>query len=398
MTDNPARRPSRTTLYRWSALAGLAVFGLGLALLAWPAGQLDAQPAPPPGGPPGGPGAAQAQTVSVATAEARDLPVVLTGLGTVTPLATVTVKSQISGYLTRVAFSEGQTVKRGALLAEVDSRPYQALLAQYQGTLAKDQAQLDNARRDLARYRTLAAQDSISGQNLDTQAATVRQYEGVVKTDQAQVETQKINIDYCHITSPIDGRVGLRQVDAGNYVTASDSSGLVVVTQMTPISVLFTLPEDNLPQIRARLRAGASLPVAAYDRANSTKLADGTLATLDNQIDTSTGTVKLRAIFANADDALFPNQFVNARLLVDTVKGAVTVPLAAVRHGSGGDSLYVVEDGNVAHLRNVETGRGDGDRIAITRGLALGERVVTDGADRLRDGAKVKVAAPGQGK
>jgi membrane fusion protein, multidrug efflux system len=351
-----------------------------------------AEAAPPPGSGPGPFGATAPQSVAIAMAEKHDIPIILTGLGTVTPLATVTVKSQISGYLTKIDFAEGQMVRRGDLLAEVDPRPYEALLEQYQGALDRDKALLDNARLDLARYRKLASQDSISKQNVDTQAATVRQYEGTVRADQAQVDAEKLNLVYCRITAPVDGRVGLRQVDTGNYVTASDTDGIVVVTQVLPISVLFTVPEDAVPQIRARLHAGAKLTAAAYDRSNKTKLADGTLDTLDNEIDTTTGTLKLRALYPNIDDALFPNQFVNARLLVDTVHDAITVPLTAVQNGAQGSSVYLVDADNKAHLRKIAVGIADTERVAVTAGLALGDKVVTDGADRLRDGATVSIA------
>ncbi|MDR3438655.1 MdtA/MuxA family multidrug efflux RND transporter periplasmic adaptor subunit [Telmatospirillum sp.] len=332
------------------------------------------------------------ESVAIATAESRDIPIVLSGLGTVTPLATVTVKSQISGYVTQIAFTEGQMVHKGDLLVQIDPRPHQALLDQYEGTLAKDQALLDNARLDLKRYRTLAGQDSISGQSVDTQAAVVRQYEGTVRADRGQVEAEKLNLLYCRITSPVDGRVGLRQVDLGNYVAASDSTGIVVVTEVTPMSVLFVLPEDKVPQVRTRLRTGATLQVIAYDRSNSTKLAEGNLSTLDNQLDTATGTLKLRALFPNKDDSLFPNQFVNARLLLDTVRDAVTIPVAAVQKGADGRSVYVVDNENKVHLRKIETGATDSERVAVTKGLKTGERVVTDGLDRLQDGMVVTIA------
>ena len=335
------------------------------------------------------------ESVTVASAEYHDIQIILSGLGTVTPLATVTVKSQISGYLTQVAFTEGQLVHKGDLLAQVDPRPYQVLLDQYEGTLAKDQALLDNARLDLKRYQILARQDSISGQTVDTQAATVRQYEGAVRTDRGLVEAQKLNLVYCRITSPIDGRVGLRQVDIGNYVEASDTTGIAVVTEVAPISVIFVLPEDCVPQLRARMREGAKLPVTAYDRSNTTKIAEGKLSAIDSQFDTSTGTLKLRAIFPNTDDALFPNQFVNARLLLDTVHDAITVPLAAMQNGADGKMVYVVDDGNKVHMRKIQTGVADTERVAVTAGLKAGERVVIDGANRLQDGATVSIAQAG---
>jgi multidrug efflux system membrane fusion protein len=344
------------------------------------------------GGPPGMGGS---ESVAVASAQLHDIQIILSGLGTVTPLATVTVKSQISGYLTQVAFTEGQFVHKGDLLAQVDPRPYHALLEQYEGTLAKDQALLDNARLDLKRYQALIRQDSISGQTVDTQEATVRQYEGAVRTDRGLVEAQKLNLIYCHITSPIDGRVGLRQVDIGNYVESSDTTGITVVTEVAPISVIFVLPEDSVPQLRARLRQGASLPVTAYDRSNTTKIAEGKLTAIDSQFDTSTGTLKLRAIFPNTDDALFPNQFVNARLLLDKVCNVVTVPLAAVQNAAEGKMVYVVEDGNKVHMRKIQTGVADAERVAVTAGLKADERVVVDGANRLQDGATVSIAPAG---
>lgn len=335
------------------------------------------------------------ESVAVASAGVHDIQVILSGLGTVTPLATVTVRSQISGYLTRVGFTEGQFVRKDDLLAQVDPRPYQALLEQYEGALARDQALLDNARLDLKRYQALIKQDSISRQTVDTQAAAVRQYEGEVRVDRGQVDAQKLNLAYCRITSPIDGRAGLRQVDVGNYVQPSDSTGITVVTQVAPISVIFVLPEDCVPQLRSRLRREAALPVAAYDRSNTTKIADGKLSAIDSQLDTSTGTLKLRAIFPNTDDALFPNQFVNARLLLDTVRDAVTVPLAAIQTGADGKMVYVVDDGNRAHSRKIQTGVADSERVAVTAGLKAGERVVTDGANRLQDGAAVSIAESG---
>lgn len=379
-----ARHPRRRAVIYGAVLvvAGAAAF---LVSTHRPAAQMGGPGAMRPGG---------LESVAVAAAETRDIPVVLSGLGTVTPLATVTVKSQISGYLTRIAFTEGQLVHKGDLLAEVDPRPYQALLEQYEGTLAKDKALLDNARLDLKRYQTLVEQDSVSRQTLDTQASTVRQYEGTVRADQGQVDTEKLNLIYCRIVSPIDGRVGLRLVDIGNYVTASDSTGVVVVTEVAPISVLFVLPEDKVPQVRARLRAGATLPVSAYDRSNSTKLADGALSTLDNQLDTTTGTLKLRALFPNKDDSLFPNQFVNARLILDTVRGAVTIPQSAVQNGADGRAVYVVDGDSKVHLRKIETGISEAGVVAVTSGLKAGERVVTDGADRLQDGAQVSIVGP----
>ncbi len=330
-----------------------------------------------------------ATPVVVASAVTGDIPEVLDALGTVTPLATVTVKTQIAGQLTRIAFKEGQTVKAGDFLAQIDPRPYQAQLEQYRGQLARDQALLREARLDLARYQTLVAQDSIARQQLDTQRSLVDQYLGAVATDQAEVDTARLNLTYCHITAPVSGRVGLRQVDQGNYVQTSDSGGIVVITQEQPISVVFTLPEDDLPAVARRLRAGARLPVEAFDRAQSVKLADGTLATLDNQIDSTTGTVKLRALFSNSEEALFPQQFVNAVLHLDTLRGVTVIPSAGVQRGVDGTFVYVVKADNTVTMRPVTLGPVSGERVAVLKGLKAGEQLVVDGTDRLREGSKV---------
>ena len=330
--------------------------------------------------------------VGVSPVATGDMPVTLTQLGTVTPLATVTVKTQISGYLVQVAFKEGQMVTKGDFLAQIDPRPYQVALEQAQAQLAKDQALLKNAQLDLQRYNTLVAQNSIAKQTRDTQVSLVAQYEATVKADQAQIDAQKLNLTYCRIISPVTGRVGLRQVDAGNYVQTSDPNGIVVVTQLQPISVIFTLPEDNLPEVMKRVRSGASLPVTAFDRTGSTELATGKLDTVDNQIDTTTGTVKLRATFDNEQDALFPNQFVNVKLLVNTLHNADVVPNAAIQRGAPGTFVYVVKPENTVGVQKVKLGPTDGQRIAILSGVEPGENVVIDGADRLRDGAKITVA------
>jgi multidrug efflux system membrane fusion protein len=327
--------------------------------------------------------------VATVAAAKGDMPIVLGALGTVTPLATVTVKTQINGQLTQIAFQEGQTVHKGDFLAEIDPRPYQAALDQMQGQLLRDQALLRNAEVDLQRYRTLVSQDSIARQQLDTQEALVRQYQGTVKADQAMVDNAKLNLAYCHIASPATGRVGLRQVDQGNYVQVSDANGLVVITQEQPITVIFTLPEDNLPAVLKRLRAGATLAVTAYDRSQQTKLATGVLSTVDNQIDTTTGTVKLRAQFANDDEALFPNQFVNVQLLVDTQHDAIVVPSSAIQRGAPGTFVYEVQPDSTVKVVAVKLGPTSNDQVAIASGLKEGDKVVTDGADKLRDGAKV---------
>ena len=330
--------------------------------------------------------------VGVAPVEKGDMPVTLSQLGTVIPLAMVTVKTQISGYLMQVAFREGQMVKAGDFLAQIDPRPYQVALAQAEAQLAKDQALLKNAQLDLVRYNTLVSQNSIAKQTRDTQEALVGQDQATVKGDQAQIDVQKLNLTYCRIISPVTGRVGLRQVDAGNYVQTSDPNGIVVVTQLQPISVIFTLPEDNLPEVMKRVRAGATLPVTAYDRTGTTELGKGRLDTVDNQIDTTTGTVKLRAIFDNEQETLFPNQFVNVKLLVDTRQDTEIVPSSAVQRGAPGTFVYVVKPDHTVAVQIVKVGPTDGQRIAIASGLQPGESVVIDGADRLRDGAKVTVA------
>jgi len=335
--------------------------------------------------------------VVTATAAKGDIDITLKALGTVTALATVTVKTQISGQLTEVAFTEGQTVHAGDFLAQVDPRPYQLALAQYEGQLRRDQALLAAAKVDLARYQKLVAQDSIARQQLDTQAALVQQYEGTIETDGAQVNNAKLNMAYCHISSPVTGRVGLRQVDPGNYVQTSDANGLVVITQMKPISVIAAVPEDWLPALMKRLHTGATLPVVAYDRADSVKLATGTLTTLDNQIDTTTGTIKLRAQFENADESLFPNQFVNIRVLVDTLHDVTVIPMVAVLRGAPGTFVYLVQPDNSVKVRPIALGPVSDDKVAILSGLEPGDRVVIDGADKLRDGAHVTVPAAESG-
>jgi multidrug efflux system membrane fusion protein len=358
------------------------VIGLVAAAVLWPRhGNSKSAPA------------AQAQaTVLVAPVVKEDVPIVVQALGTVTPLSTVTVKSQISGYLTNVAFKEGQRVRKGDLLAQIDPRPYQASLSQSQGQLIRDEALLKNAQLDLARYQRLLSQDSTSHQLVDTAAATVSQYQGTVQSDRAQIKAQKLNIEYCRITSPIDGRLGLRQIDAGNFVQASDNTGLVVISQMRPMSVMFIVPQTQLGPILKRFNTGAVLPVTAYDGADSAVLEKGALQTIDNQIDTSTGTVKLRAVFSNQDDAMFPNQFVNVLILVDTVAGALTVPSAAVQHGPSATYVYTVDPGGIVAARAIVTGAEYQDRTSVLSGLVVGDRVVIDGVSRLTDGMKVSVA------
>ncbi|HVH73952.1 MAG TPA: MdtA/MuxA family multidrug efflux RND transporter periplasmic adaptor subunit [Stellaceae bacterium] len=336
--------------------------------------------------------------VGVAPVTRGDMPITLTGLGTVTPLATVTVQSQISGQLTEVGFRQGEMVQKGQFLAQIDPRPYQVALEQAQGQLAKDEAFLANARRDLARYDTLVAQNSVARQTRDTQASLVQQYEATIQSDKAQIDAQKLNLAYCHIVAPVAGRVGLRLVDPGNYIQVGQSTGIVVITQMDPMSVIFSIPENSLSPVLARLRAGAGLTAYAYDQTESELLATGKLEAVDNQINTTTGTVNLRAIFANPKDLLFPNQFVNVRLLVDTLKNTLLVPTAAVQRGAPGTYVYLVEANNTVKVQPIKLGPAGATDDAVNSGLSAGDRVVVDGADRLRAGAKVQVVAPPAGK
>jgi membrane fusion protein, multidrug efflux system len=333
--------------------------------------------------------------VGVVPVAKGDMPVVLNQLGTVTPLTTVTVKTQISGYLMQVAFHEGQRVNKGDFLAQIDPRPYEVALEQARAQLAKDQALLKNALLDLQRYNTLVAQNSLAKQIRDTQEALVGQYQATVKADQAQVDAQKLNLTYCRIITPVTGRVGLRLVDPGNYVQMSDPNGIVVITQLKPISVMFTTPEDNLPEVMKRLRAGATLDVIAYDRSGTNEIARGRLDTVDNQIDPTTGTVKLRAIFDNEEENLFPNQFVNIKLIVNTIREADILPNSAIQRGAPGTFVYVVKPNRTVAVQKVTLGPTDGQRVAIMSGLQPGDSVVVDGTDRLRDGAKVTVASAG---
>jgi multidrug efflux system membrane fusion protein len=335
--------------------------------------------------------------VGVAVVAKGDLPITLRGLGTVTPLATVTVKTQINGQLMQIGFKEGQRIKKGEFLALIDPRIYEAQLVQFRGQLVRDQAQLANAKLDLGRYQKLSSQDSIAHQTLDTQLATVQQDEGIVQNDQGLVESAQVNLAYCRIESPVDGQVGLRQVDAGNYVQPSDSNGIVIITQMQPISVIFTLPEDNVWQVTRRLHDGAALTITAYDRTDTTEIAAGTLATTDNQVDTSTGTVKLRAVFPNDKEELFPNQFVNAHLLVDTLHDATLLPVAAVQHGAPGTYVYIVNSDQTVSVRTVKLGPGDDQHVSVISGVTPGETVVVDGVDKLRDGARITIPSkPGE--
>lgn len=387
----PATMVAAPRRRRWLSIV-FVVAGIGLAaLLAWRLATNSSSTGGSGAGPggPGGGGRRGQTTVSVAKAVTADIPITLDALGTVVSPQTATVRTQIAGTLFSVAFKEGQLVRKGQMIAQVDPRPYKLALDQAQGTLMRDQALLSAAKVDLERYQTLLKQDSIARQQVDTQAALVRQYEGTVVTDRGVVGNARLNLDYTSIKAPVAGRAGLRTTDVGNYVTPGDAAGIVVITQVAPIDVLFTVPQDRVPQVAARLRAGASLPVTAFDRDGGTVLAQGRFSTLDNQIDTTTGTVKAKARFANADGALFPNQFVNARLLVDTVAGAVTVPASAVRTGPQGSFVFVVVPPRTAKLTLVTVGPANGENVSIAKGLAAGATVVTEGADRLKDGGQI---------
>jgi membrane fusion protein, multidrug efflux system len=346
----------------------------------------------------GGGGPNSAVAVTVATAASGDIEVRIPALGTITPLATVTVRPQVSGILTKIAFQEGQLVKAGQFLAEIDPRPYEAALEQAKGNLRRDQALLADAKLDLKRFEELIKEDSVAQQQLDTQRALVDQYGGTLESDQAAVRTAQINLEYTHIGSPVTGRVGLRQVDQGNYVTPGDTNGIVVVTQLQPISAIFAVPEDNVNSLMQQMQAGATLTADAYDRGNSAKIGAGAVKTVDNQIDTTTGTIKLRALFDNQDGRLFANQFVNIQLVVDVLHDQTVIPGAAVHRGAPdgvvSTFVYLVNTAdNTVSVRPVTLGVIDGERVAITKGLQSGDIVVTEGGDRLRDGAAVILPA-----
>lgn len=329
--------------------------------------------------------------VQAATATSEAVPRYLTGLGTITAANTVTVRSRVDGQLLAIHFQEGQQVKAGDLLAEIDPSQFKITLAQAQGQLAKDQATLANARRDLARYQQLVKTNLVSRQELDAQQALVNESVGTIKTDEAAVASAQLQLDWSRITAPIDGRVGLKQVDVGNQISSSDTAGIVVLTQTYPIDLIFTLPEGDIATVVKAQKAGATLSVEAWDRTNKQKLSSGSLLSLDNQIDVTTGTIKLKARFNNEDDALFPNQFVNARMLVDTQQNAVVVPTAAVQMGNEGSFVWVLNSEDKVSKHLVTTGIQDSQKVVITAGLSAGERVVTDGIDRLTEGAKVEV-------
>lgn len=381
-----APRPHRRW---WLLILVVALFALGWYVLSGRAGAPSSKQAAKPSLPP--------SPVLALPARKGDVGVYLNGLGTVTPLNTVTVKSRVDGQLMEIHFREGQMVKRGDLLAVIDPRPFQVQLTQAEGQMARDQALLKNAQVDQQRYRQLWAQDSIPKQQLDTQEALVRQYEGAIKVDQGQIDAARLQLTYSRITAPVGGRVGLKQVDAGNIIHANDANGLVVITELQPAAVVFPLPEDSLQPVLARLRIGASLQVEAYDREQKQKIATGTLLTVDNQIDPTTGTVKLKALFPNRNNELFPNQFVNARLLLEVKRQAVLVASSAIQRGPQGTFVYLVKPDNTATVRPVTVGIVQGDDTSIEAGLQAGEVVVADGAERLREGSKVTVKEAGKG-
>jgi multidrug efflux system membrane fusion protein len=335
--------------------------------------------------------------VAVATVMPGDIQIRIPALGTVTTLANVTVRTQISGTLQKIFFTEGQLVHQGDVIAQIDSRPYEAALQTMQGNLRRDQALLADARLDLKRYEGLVKEDSIAAQQLDTQRALVDQYMGTIESDEGQVKTARVNLVYTRIVSPVTGRVGIRQVDQGNYVTPGDTNGIVVINQLQPISVLFSVPEDNVSLLVKKVRGGGAMKVEAYDRANAVKLAEGKLSTIDNEIDTTTGTVKLRAQFDNADGSLFPNQFVNISLLEDLLRDQLIMPNPAVRRGAPNGVVstfvYLVKADHTVSVHPVTLGAVDGERVAVVSGLAAGDVVVTEGGDRLRDGATVQLPA-----
>ncbi|WP_060481121.1 MdtA/MuxA family multidrug efflux RND transporter periplasmic adaptor subunit [Pseudomonas sp. NBRC 111119] len=396
----PKSRSSR----RW--LVGLLIVLLiaALAWWLWPASSAPGKDAGRQGGRPGFGGSSDPVPVRVEPVKVGDFPLYYKALGTVTATNTVNVRSRVAGELVKIHFKEGQHVKAGDLLAEIDPRPYRIALQQAEGTLAQNQAQLQNAQVDLARYKGLFAEDSIAKQTLDTAQAQVAQFQGLVKTNQAQVNDARLNLDFTQIRAPISGRVGLRQLDLGNLVAANDSTALVIITQTEPINVAFTLPETELGTVLERYRSGASLPVEAWDRSDSKLQATGVLGSIDNQIDTTTGTLKFKGRFQNKDMALFPNQFVNVRLLADTLKQVVMAPAAAIQFGTDGTFAYVVNAENTVNIRKLKVGPSDGENSVVLEGLAAGDRLVLEGTDRLREGTKVDVvddsakvpATPGQ--
>lgn len=368
----------------------LAVVGIivALAALGWWLGHRP--PAEAPGGA-GGRRGGPATTVGTARVETRSIPVILEALGTVVPAATVTVRPQVSGVIAEIRFKEGQTVNRGDVLAVIDRRPFQIALAQAEGQLQRDLAELDNAKLTLERYQTLQGQDSIAEQDVDTQKAAVKQLDGTVASDRANVGTARLNLDYCEIKTPQAGKVGLKVIDAGNYIGAGDAAGVAVITQVSPSDVQFTVPQDQVGEIQKRSAHDADLPVSALDRTRTTVLAQGRFVTLDNVVNTDTGTVRAKARFDNTDNTLFPSQFVNVRMTLNTIDNALMVPVSGVRNGADGDFVYVLNDDRTVTMRKVRRGQLAGDRVQIVEGLQGNETIVTEGGDRLKEGASVQL-------
>ena len=394
VAEKPEVRPKKKRRV-WPWILVLAAAG-GATYLFPRVTQLQQQQQPKKGGGRGGE-AGRAVPVVAAMARRGDMPVYLDGIGAVTALNTVTVKARVDGQIMKVNYQEGQLVKEGDALVEIDPRPFQVQLEQAEGQKARDEALLANAQLDLKRYQVLLSQDAIPRQQLDTQVATVNQIQATIKTDQAAIDNAKLLITYSHITAPLTGRIGLRLVDQGNMVHATDQTGLAVITQLQPIAVVFNIPEDQLTQVTRKIAAGQKLPVDAYDRDLRQKLASGTLLTIDNQIDQSTGTVKFKAVFENQDLSLFPNQFVNARLLLETRRGATIIPTAAIQRSPQSTFVYVVTADNTAEVRNISVGVTEGDSAQIASGVEAGDKVVIDGIDKLQQGTKVNVRMAGAG-